>query len=60
MTRSRSQLEATALRLLRQAYSIGWTSDDLMIDFAAQAMGEDMRPLIGRVHARYYAITTPN
>lgn len=60
MTRSRLQLETTALRLLRQAYAVGWASDDLAIDYAVQAMGEEHRALIGRVHAREFKITAPN
>jgi len=60
LTRSRLQLETTALRLLRQAFAVGWTSDDLAIDYAAQAMGEEHRALIGRVYARDFKLTTPN
>ena len=37
MTRARTQLERTALNLLRQAMALGWHSDDLMIDFATEA-----------------------
>jgi predicted transglutaminase-like cysteine proteinase len=54
MIRSRTQLERTALNLLRQAMALGWSSDALMIDFAVQAMGEDHRALIDRVHAREF------
>ena len=56
MTRSLAQLERTALNLLRQAFALGWETDDLMIDFAVDAMGEEYRPLIGRVHARAFKI----
>lgn len=55
MIRSRTQLERTALNLLRQAFAQGWSTDDLMIDFATEAMGEEHRGLIGRVHAREFA-----
>lgn len=56
MTRSRAQLEQTALSLLRQAYAAGWATDNLQIDFAVAAMGEDMRPLIGRVFERHFKL----
>ena len=56
MTRARTQLERTALNLLRQAMARGWHSDDLMIDFATEAMGEEHRALIGRVHAREFKV----
>lgn len=60
MTRSLSQLESTARNLLRQAYAIGWNTDDLAIDYAASMMGSDYRALIGRVHAREFKIYPPN
>jgi hypothetical protein len=60
MTRSLAQLEQTALSLLRQAYAAGWQTDDLAIDFAVMAMGEEHRPLVGRVHAREFKINPPN
>lgn len=56
MTRSRVQLERTALNLLRQAMALGWHSDDLMIDYATEAMGEDHRALVRRVHAREFKV----
>lgn len=60
MTRSLAQQEQTALNLLRQAYAAGWKTDDLAIDYATAQMGEAMRPLVGRVHARHFKITDPN
>jgi hypothetical protein len=60
LTRSLAQQEQTALNLLRQAYAAGWNTDDLCIDYATERMGEEYRPLIGRVHARYFKITTAN
>ena len=56
MTRSLAQQERTARNLLRQAYALGWRSDDLVIDYAVGAMGEEARPLIGRVFAREFKI----
>lgn len=60
MTRSRDQLEQTALNLLRVAFAQGWRTDDLLIDYTAEAMGEEHRALIGRVHARHFKIYAPN
>jgi hypothetical protein len=60
LTRSRDQLEQTAHNLLRQAYAEGWNTDDLAIDYATAAMGEEYRPLIGRVHAREFKTFNPN
>ena len=54
MTRSLAQLEQTARNLIRQAYAQGWRSDELVEDYCAEQMGEEMRPLIVRVHARYF------
>jgi hypothetical protein len=59
MVRSLEQQEQSARQLLRNAFAIGWTSDDLAIDFAAAAMGEEYRPLIGRVLAREFKIAGP-
>jgi hypothetical protein len=55
MTRSLAQLERTALNLLRQAFALGWHTPDLMMDYAADAMGSEHRALIGRVYAREFA-----
>lgn len=60
MRRSLAQSERTALNLLRQAYAAGWITDDLAIDYAAECMGEEYRPLIGRVHAREFKTFNPN
>lgn len=60
LTRSRAQLEQTAHSLLRQAYAIGWNTDELAIDYAAEQMGEEYRTLIGRVHAREFNTYTAN
>lgn len=60
LTRSRAQKEQTALNLLRQAYAAGWNTDDLCIDYATEHMGEEYRPLIGRVHAREFKTFNPN
>jgi hypothetical protein len=60
LNRSIVQLEQTALNLLRVAFAQGWQTDDLMIDYAAEAMGEGHRALIGRVHARHFKIYAPN
>lgn len=60
MTRSRSQLEQTARMMIRQAYAMGWNTDDLVIDYAVAAMGAEYRPLIGRVFARDFKIYPPN
>ena len=60
LTRSLAQKEQTARNFLRQAYAAGWNTDDLVIDYAAAAMGEEYRPLIGRVHAREFKTFTPN
>lgn len=49
---SRAQLERQARNLIRQAYAQGWRSDDLVEDFVAEAMGNEYRALIVRVHAR--------
>lgn len=51
--RSPSQLAGTARQLLRNAYSQGCT-DDEAIDFAAAAMGQDYKPLIGSIQAREF------
>lgn len=51
---SRAQLERQARNLIRQAYAQGWRSDDLVVDFAVEAMGAEHRALIVRVHARYF------
>lgn len=56
MARTLAQQEATARALIRQAYALGWTTDDLAIDYAATHMGEDARPLIGRVFARDFKV----
>ena len=61
MTRSRPQQEATALNLLRVARDDQLIrDDDGQIDYATRMMGEAMRPLVGRVHARHFKITDPN
>ncbi len=59
MTRSLTQLESTARNLLRQAFAQGWQTDDLMIDYTTENMGEEYRALIGRVHAREFKIYPP-
>ena len=48
---SRAQLERQARNLIRQAYAQGWRSDDLIEDYVAEAMGQEFRQLIRRVHA---------
>jgi hypothetical protein len=48
---SRAQLERQARSLIRQAYAQGWRSDDLVEDYVAEAMGEEFRQLIRRIHA---------
>lgn len=53
MTRSLAQLEQEARNHLRIAYATG-CDDDTAIDYATQMMGEQHRPLIGRVLARYF------
>lgn len=61
LTRSRAQQEQTALNLLRVARDDQLIrDDDGQIDYATRMMGEAMRPLIGRVHARYFNIMQPN
>lgn len=57
MARTLAQQEQTARNLIRQAYAVGWTSDDLAIDYAVEAMGEEARPLVGRVLARDFKIS---
>ncbi len=42
------------------AYAIGWNTDELAIDYAAEQMGEEYRTLIGRVHAREFNTYTAN
>lgn len=59
MVRSRTQLEQTARAMIRQAYAQGWNADDLVIDFVTEAMGEEHRPLIGRVFTRDFKATQP-
>lgn len=49
---SRAQLERQARNLIRQAYAQGWRSDDLIVDYATEAMGAEYKALIVRVHAR--------
>ena len=58
MTRSRVQQEQSARQLLKNAFAQG-LDDDGMIDFATAALGEELRPLIGRVHAREFTATRP-
>lgn len=58
--RSRVQLERTAANLLRQSFAMGWNIAELMIDYATDAMGEEHRPLIGRVYAREFVAYPPN
>ena len=58
MVRSLAQQEQAARQLLRNAFATG-CDDDAAIDFAASAMGEDARPLIGRVLARDFKIAGP-
>lgn len=59
MTRSLAQLEQTARNLIRQAYAHGWRSDALVEDYAAQAMGEEHRRLICRIHANEFKVFGP-
>jgi hypothetical protein len=49
---SRGQIERQVCNLIRQAYAQGWRSDDLIVDYVAEAMGQEYRALIVRVHAR--------
>ena len=61
MTRSRDQQAQTALNFLRVARDDQLIrDDDGQIEYATRMMGEAMRPLIGRVHARCFKITDPN
>lgn len=56
ITRSLAQKEASALTLLRNAFSQGWTSEAMMVDFAAAALGEENRALVQRVWDRHFKI----
>lgn len=58
MIRSRTQKEASAYRMLQNAYTSG-LKDDAAIDFAVAAMGEDSRALIARVHTAEFRIAWP-
>lgn len=58
MTRSLAQREQSARQLLRNAFAQGLT-DDAAVDFVASALGQDERPLIGRVLAREFKTTDP-
>ena len=60
MTRSRTQQEATALNLMRQALSMGWQTEALMIDHAVQAMGEDARAMIQREYDKTFKVYPAN
>ena len=57
--RSRTQLEQTALNILRRVRDSGITDDDEIIAEAARLMGADKLPLIGRVYARHFKTYTP-
>lgn len=56
MTRSLAQKEASALTLLRNAFAQGLTSEAMMVDFAAAALGEENRALVQRVWDRHFKI----
>lgn len=56
---SRAQLERQARNLIRQAYAQGWRSDDLIEDYVAEAMGQEFRQLIRRVHADEFKVFGP-
>ena len=56
ITRSRAQLEATALRLLRGAMAQPGVTDDGAISFAVAAMGKEHGPLVARVFAREFKV----
>jgi hypothetical protein len=52
IVRSRAQLEASALRLLRNAISQPGVSDDDAIAYTVAAMGKEHAGLVARVFAR--------
>lgn len=51
---SRAQLEREIRNRIREAYAQGWRTDDLAIDYAVEAVGEEYRALVGRIHAREF------
>lgn len=59
MTHSLAQKEASALTLLRNALSQGWSSETLMVDFATAALGEEHRPLVQKVWDKHFRTMEP-
>lgn len=51
-----SRIEKSAYRLLANAFAQGWTSEAMMVDFAAAALGEENRALVQRVWDRHFKI----
>ena len=58
IVRSRAQLEASALRLLRNAVAYG-CGDEEAINFAVDAMGKENAGIVARVWARHFTTTEP-
>ena len=59
IVRSRAQLEASALRLLRNAKSQPGVTDDDAIAFAVAAMGKEHAGIVARVWAKHFTTTEP-
>jgi hypothetical protein len=59
IVRSRAQLEASALRLLRNAMSQPGMTDDAAIAFAVAAMGKENAGIVARVWAKHFTTTEP-
>lgn len=59
ITRSLAQKEASALTLMRNAFAQGWTSEAMMVDFAAAALGEENRALVQRVWDKHFRTMEP-
>jgi hypothetical protein len=59
IVRSRAQIEASALRLIRNALSQPDVTDDGAIAFAVAAMGAEHAGLVARVFAREFKTYDP-
>lgn len=59
IVRSRAQLEASALKLLRNAMSQPGVTDDAALAFAVSAMGTENAGIVARVWAKHFTTTEP-
>lgn len=48
--------EAQIINLIRDAYALGWTEDQLVIDYAVQAVGEEHRARVESVFAARFKV----